>query len=252
MNYRLGWIVILGMSGALACGDSLHQILDDLDLPLDHLPEPPTNEPPWTDPPDPPDAPGASDAGADAVAPPGPDEPPVVLEPCDPGDPQAPPAVDAGPPPVEPPPVEPPPVEPPPDPQPVDAGTPAPEPVVDAGPPIEPPIEEPPPVKKPPVKKPPIEPPPPPVTSFEANVWPIFVSNCTPCHTTLRRGGHSVGSADLAVAFADATLLGSTLIERLDGGGMPLGCEGVPGDPGCISIEDLATVQAWIDDGLAP
>jgi hypothetical protein len=124
---------------------------------------------------------------------------------------------------------------------------------MDAGPPVEPPpIKEPPPVE-PPVKKPPVkEPPPPPVTSFEADVWPIFVSSCVPCHTTSRFGGHSVGSADLAVAFADATRLGPTLVARLDGGGMPLGCTGNPGDPGCISVEALATVEAWLDDGQAP
>jgi hypothetical protein len=61
-----------------------------------------------------------------------------------------------------------------------------------------------------------------------------------------------VGSADLAVAFADATRLGQTLIARLDGGGMPVGCSGEPGDPGCIAVDDLATIQAWIAGGLAP
>jgi hypothetical protein len=95
-------------------------------------------------------------------------------------------------------------------------------------------------------------PPPPPAPGFEANVWPIFQANCSPCHTTNRFGGHSVGSADLSVAFADATRLGQTLIVRLDGGGMPLGCAGEPGDEGCIAVADLATIQAWIDGGMAP
>ena len=116
-------------------------------------------------------------------------------------------------------------------------------------PPVEPPPVEPPPVKPPPVKPPPVEPE---VTSFEADVWPIFQASCAPCHTSLRTAGHSVGSADLAVAFADATRLGETLLQRLDGGGMPLGCAGVPGDEGCLSIEDFDTVQAWVDGGLAP
>ena len=95
-------------------------------------------------------------------------------------------------------------------------------------------------------------PPPPPAPGFEANVWPIFQANCSPCHTTNRFGGHSVGSADLSVAFADATRLGQTLILRLDGGGMPLGCAGQPGDEGCIAVNDLAAIQAWIDGGMAP
>ena len=88
--------------------------------------------------------------------------------------------------------------------------------------------------------------------SFERDVWPIFQANCGPCHTGLGRGGHNVGSATLAEADADARRLGATIIERLDGGGMPPTCTGVPGDPGCISVENLATIQAWLDTGLAP
>jgi hypothetical protein len=115
-----------------------------------------------------------------------------------------------------------------------------PEPIDAAPPPVEPPMEP-----------APFEPPLPTAPGFEAAVWPIFMTGCSPCHTSLRRGGHSVGSADLTVAFADATRLGPTLIERLDGGGMPLGCAGSPGDEGCIAIDDLATIQAWIDGGMA-
>lgn len=88
--------------------------------------------------------------------------------------------------------------------------------------------------------------------SFERDLWPIFQGQCSPCHSTLGRGGHFVGSADLATAFADATRLGSTLIDRLDGGGMPPTCQGLPGDPGCISIENLALIQLWIAGGMAP
>ena len=93
---------------------------------------------------------------------------------------------------------------------------------------------------------------PPEPPSFEHDLWPIFQSQCTPCHTTLGRGGHFVGSQDLATAFADATRLGTTLIDRLDGGGMPPACQGFPGDPGCISAENLALIQRWIDGGRAP
>jgi hypothetical protein len=91
-----------------------------------------------------------------------------------------------------------------------------------------------------------------PAPSFAADVWPIFMTNCTPCHTTLNRGGHSVGSPTLAIADADARRLGATLVERLDGGGMPQGCNGLPGDPGCIAIADLAMVRLWLDTGMAP
>lgn len=96
-------------------------------------------------------------------------------------------------------------------------------------------------------------PPPDPASlSFQLDVWPIFQANCGPCHTELGRGGHNVGSSTLAIADADARRLGATLIQRLDGGGMPPACTGVPGDPSCISVEDLATIQAWLDTGLAP
>jgi hypothetical protein len=135
-------------------------------------------------------------------------------------------------------------------------------------PPVEPPVE--PPVKppvEPPVKPPVVEPPvveadagadaapsepPPTAPSFEADVWPIFVTGCAPCHTDFGLGGHNVGSADLATAFEDAQRVGERLVIRLDGGGMPIGCSGNPGDPGCIAVDDLATIQAWIDGGFAP
>lgn len=77
-------------------------------------------------------------------------------------------------------------------------------------------------------------------------------ANCGPCHTEFGLGGHNVGSATLEIATANAARLGATLIQRLDGGGMPPACLGVPGDPSCISVEDLATIQAWLDTGLAP
>jgi hypothetical protein len=218
LKYRLGWVVISGLLGALpGCEDRLHEIIGD-------LVDPPGGHPPWTNPPStdlPDDGPGEPDSGdagapsgpdgsgsADAGASPGPVEPP----------PPAPEAVDAGSPPPDPSP---------PSPEPIDAGL-------------------------PPVEPPPVGPPLPVAPGFEAAVWPIFMTGCSPCHTSLRRGGHSVGSADLAVAFADATRLGPILIDRLDGGGMPLGCAGNPGELGCIAIDDLATIQAWIDGGMAP
>jgi hypothetical protein len=239
VNYRLGCFVIFAVSGALGgCGDSLHDIIDHLETSGD---DPSSSEPPNGDPgsTEDPDVPPPADAGA-APDPTG--EPPTAS--VDAG-PVEPPPIDCSPttepPPVEPPPVEPPPVEPPP--ASVDAGAPP--------PPMEPPpvVTPPPPdAGPPPMEPPPVVPPP----SFESEVWPIFITGCSPCHTTLGLGGHLVGSADLATAFADATRLGPTLIARLDGGGMPLGCAGNPGDPGCIAVDDLAAIQLWIDGGMAP
>ena len=131
-------------------------------------------------------------------------------------------------------------------------------------PPSEPPVETlPPPVSEPPadagippevVPDPPVPPvvEEPPPTSFETEVWPIFKASCSSCHGTRRAGGHSVGSPTLATAYADAQRLGFTLIDRLDGGGMPPACSGLPGDPGCIAVSELATIRRWLDTGQAP
>jgi hypothetical protein len=142
---------------------------------------------------------------------------------------------------------EPPPIE-----TPVEPTPPAvPETAADAGAPPEVVPEPPaPPVEEPPVEEPP---PPPPPTSFETEVWPIFKARCASCHGTRRAGGHSVGSAVLGTAYSDAQRLGSTLIERLgSGGGMPPACSGQPGDPGCITVLELGTIQRWLDTGMAP
>ena len=122
----------------------------------------------------------------------------------------------------------------------------------DAGaPPDEPPPPPPADAGAPPDEPPP-PPPPPTPTSFETEVWPIFKARCSSCHGVGRAGGHSVGSSVLATAYADAQRLGSTLIDRLDGGGMPPACSGQPGDPGCIAVAELATIQGWLDTGMAP
>jgi hypothetical protein len=35
-------------------------------------------------------------------------------------------------------------------------------------------------------------------------------------------------------------------------GGMLPACTGLPGDPGCISVENLLLIQLCIDDGMSP
>jgi hypothetical protein len=87
--------------------------------------------------------------------------------------------------------------------------------------------------------------------SFEDEVWPIFMARCGACHTTGRSGGQSVGSATLATAFADAVRVSPRLVGRLDGGGMPPGCN-TAGTAPCIPLDDLQTVEDWVADGLAP
>jgi hypothetical protein len=96
------------------------------------------------------------------------------------------------------------------------------------------------------------------VVSFAADLHPIFAEKCGPCHVTDFYGGHNVGG-ELTQAYADAVTLGPVLVQRLDGGGMPpsnapppndCGAEGrdnQPGDEGCLSVEEVALVQSWID-----
>jgi hypothetical protein len=87
--------------------------------------------------------------------------------------------------------------------------------------------------------------------SFQQDVWPIFMQRCAPCHTTGRSGGQSVGSATLATALADARRVGEELATRLDGGGMPPGCN-TAGTAPCIPLNELQIVEDWLDDGSQP
>jgi hypothetical protein len=79
-------------------------------------------------------------------------------------------------------------------------------------------------------------------------------------------GGHSMGSANVADAYADSQLAssqaGSTKGEfalvRIQNGSMPAGagCSGNPatdsGNAACLTQAQQDTVQAWIDDGQLP
>jgi hypothetical protein len=99
--------------------------------------------------------------------------------------------------------------------------------------------------------EPPDEEPPADALSFEADVLPILSANCGPCHTTNGFAGHNVGGP-LPASYDDALELGEILLDRIDGGGMPPTCAGDPGDPGCLSVEQVQTVADWIEQGSNP
>jgi len=96
------------------------------------------------------------------------------------------------------------------------------------------------------------------LVSFAADIHPIFEISCGPCHVDLEYGGHNVGG-ELDAAYQQAVALGQTLVTRIDGGGMPpsnaappndCGAQGrgsEPGDQGCLTVAEVALVQAWID-----
>jgi hypothetical protein len=112
------------------------------------------------------------------------------------------------------------------------------------------PAEEPP-VEEPPAEEPPAAEPPADALSFAADIRPIFARSCGPCHTTRGAAGHNVGGP-LPGSYQDALRLGPTLLQRIDGGGMPPACNGDPGDPGCLSVAEVQLVQTWITQGSEP
>jgi hypothetical protein len=66
-----------------------------------------------------------------------------------------------------------------------------------------------------------------------------------PCHETLSLGGHNVAAADVTEAYGFVDEIGTSLVGRVNGGGMPPSCNGVAGDPGCISVAELDLIVRW-------
>ncbi|MCB9733315.1 MAG: hypothetical protein H6745_11975 [Deltaproteobacteria bacterium] len=104
--------------------------------------------------------------------------------------------------------------------------------------------------------------------SFDA-AHAIFAAKCSPCHTGGGSGGHNMGAADIAAAYADSQLdadiakcdglkKGACTIVRIHAGDMPrgAGCTGDPsqdsGNAACLTQAEQDTIQAWIDGGLQP
>lgn len=86
--------------------------------------------------------------------------------------------------------------------------------------------------------------------SFATDIQPIFNQTCGPCHAEAGQSGVSIGDPDIDTAFESAVDFEDRVLERIDLGTMPPPCGGgAPGDPGCISEEDLADVEAWYAAG---
>jgi hypothetical protein len=92
-----------------------------------------------------------------------------------------------------------------------------------------------------------------PVVSFAADIHPIFVARCGPCHVSQDYANHNVGG-ELDEAYLDAVRLGEDLVDRVNGGGMPPSyaeppnnCDGNPGDPGCLTVAEVELIQTWLD-----
>ena len=87
--------------------------------------------------------------------------------------------------------------------------------------------------------------------TYTGQIQAILVANCSPCHATLNNGGHNA-----AASYADAVREADDIVDEIESGGMPesgngnQGCDGGdPGDPGCVSVEDFALIQRWVEDG---
>lgn len=112
----------------------------------------------------------------------------------------------------------------------------------------EPPVDEEPPGDEPPPAE---EPAPSGGVTFEADVFPILSTACAPCHAGSTFGGNDVGGPDLETAFEEASRVADRVVDRISTGGMPPACAGGdPGDSGCVSEDDLATIEAWVEAGL--
>lgn len=86
--------------------------------------------------------------------------------------------------------------------------------------------------------------------SFATDVQPIFNSTCGPCHAEQGLAGVSIGDPDVDTAFDSAVDREARVLARIEAGTMPPPCGGgAPGDSGCITEEDLATVEAWYAAG---
>jgi hypothetical protein len=87
--------------------------------------------------------------------------------------------------------------------------------------------------------------------TYSADIQPILVADCSPCHSADGDGGHNAASS-----YADAVRVAARIVREINSGGMPdsgngnAGCKGGdPGDPGCVSVADFALIQRWIAEG---
>jgi hypothetical protein len=99
--------------------------------------------------------------------------------------------------------------------------------------------------------------------SYETDIKPILTQKCAPCHTSgsgsggLNFNNYSDTQENTNVCAA-ATTKGECALSRIQNGSMPpgKGCTGDPtqdaAKPGCLTADEQAKIQAWIDGGQQP
>lgn len=91
------------------------------------------------------------------------------------------------------------------------------------------------------------------MVSFETDVWPVLREKCAGA------GCHGDGSflpehanADVNVAFEEAAPVADRIIGRVSGQLtpiMPQGCGPAPGFGMCLSLDEVALIRAWVEQG---
>lgn len=92
--------------------------------------------------------------------------------------------------------------------------------------------------------------------SFATDVWPILTANCSGvgCH-----GDGSFlpehASSNVDTAYGEAEEVADLILGRVSGALMPIMpqfCGPAPGFGECLSLEEVALIRAWVDQGAAP
>ncbi|MCS6901618.1 MAG: Ig-like domain-containing protein [Myxococcales bacterium] len=98
--------------------------------------------------------------------------------------------------------------------------------------------------------------------SYGAEVQPILTEKCAPCHTSGSGSGQlnvtSYHDTQKDAYYCNGKTKGACVLTRVQDGTMPQsqGCTGDPtqdaAKPGCLTADEQAKLQAWIDGGQQP
>lgn len=85
--------------------------------------------------------------------------------------------------------------------------------------------------------------------SFASDIWPIFNSQCGPCHVSAGIVSN-FGDPDIDQAFENSEGFEAQVLGVIESGRMPQTCGGGdPGAAGCLSVADAAAIEAWYEAG---